>query len=93
MEGVSLNLCLSGENNVLCSYQLHSPSIACLQQVMFIKAVLNTTVYGPRVHTTFLLKKSSADQTDGGEEEEQPTTHYQHIANCNSEVSATMHIV
>ena len=53
---------------------------------MFIKAVLDTTVYGPRVHTTFLLNKCSADQ-----EEEQ--TNYQHIANCNSEVSSTAHVL
>ena len=87
MEGVSVDLCLYDENSILCSHQLHLPSIAFLQRVMFIKAVLNTTVYGPRVHTTFLLKKCSADQTDGGEEEERPTTNYQHIANCNSGVN------
>ena len=57
---------------------------------MFLKAVLDTTVYGPKVHTTFLLKEDMArKQTGSGSEQECPTTNYQHIAYCSSEVSPT----
>ena len=56
---------------------------------MFIKAVLDTTVYGPRVHTGFLLKECDGEETDGGGGQEYHTTNYQHIASCNSEVSST----
>jgi len=60
---------------------------------MFMKAVLDNTVYGPRVHTTFLLKNEDEDQRDGEDGQKWSATTYHHIANCNSEVSAIMHIV
>ena len=60
---------------------------------MFIKAVLDTTVYGPRVHTTFLLKNEDEGQRHNEDGQKWHATTYQHIANCNSEVSAIMHIV
>ena len=58
----------------LTSATVHYP----LQRVLFMKAVLDTTVYGPTVHTPFLLRKY-----------EDQTTNYQHIVNCNSQVSST----
>ena len=60
---------------------------------MFIKAVLDTTVYGPEVHATFLLKECTngwaRNQAASGGEQEGPTTNYQHIVCCSSEVSPT----
>lgn len=57
---------------------------------MFIKAALDTTLYGPKVHTTYLLgKEPDEDQTDGEDRGECSAINYQCIANCSSEVSPT----